>query len=64
MIINVIIEKIKDSKIIISITHRLQSIIAADKIVVLYNNKVLDVGSHKELYERCPYYKSLFSAGI
>lgn len=62
LIINEIIEKVKDNKIIISITHRLQSVKAVDKIIVIYNNKVLDVGSHKELYERCPYYKSLFSA--
>jgi ATP-binding cassette, subfamily B, bacterial len=43
------------------ITHRLSQIRWADKILVLANGEVADVGRHEELLERSPDYRRIFS---
>jgi len=42
------------------IAHRLSSIINADKIVVLENGVIQDMGTHHELLERSPRYRQLY----
>lgn len=46
----------------IIISHRLSSIVAADKILVLKNGRILEQGRHKDLLARNGYYYELFHA--
>jgi subfamily B ATP-binding cassette protein MsbA len=41
------------------IAHRFSTILNADKIVVLDNKEKVAEGTHKELFDRCDYYKKL-----
>jgi len=44
------------------IAHRLPTVMAADRIVVLDNGRVVDEGSHPELVDRCGVYRGLVDA--
>ncbi|MDV3166128.1 MAG: ABC transporter ATP-binding protein ['Waltheria sp.' little leaf phytoplasma] len=48
----------KDS-IIIIVAQRLSSILNADKIIVLDDGKIIDIGKHEELMHRCQIYKNI-----
>ncbi|MCL2721900.1 MAG: ABC transporter ATP-binding protein/permease [Treponema sp.] len=52
-------KRVKDAAVII-ISHRISSLMQADKILVLKNNTVEDIGSHKELMEREGTYSRIF----
>ncbi len=41
------------------IAHRLSTIVNADKIVVIEDGRIQDVGPHQELQQRCPLYQKL-----
>ena len=43
------------------IAHRLSTIIRANKIIVLYQGKIVDAGSHNELLKNSIIYKNLYS---
>jgi ATP-binding cassette subfamily B protein len=45
---------------VIIISHRVSSIMQADKILVLKDGTVEDIGSHKELMERGGSYRRIF----
>jgi ATP-binding cassette subfamily C protein CydD len=47
------------NKTVIVIAHRLNTIISADRIIVLDDGKILDIGHHTELLERSLFYRSL-----
>ena len=51
--------RIKETAVII-ISHRISSIMQADKIMVLRGGTVEDIGSHKELLERDGSYRRIF----
>ena len=51
--------RVKDAAVII-ISHRISSLMQADKILVLKNGTVEDFGSHKELIEREGTYRRIF----
>ena len=53
------IEKLKGSLTIIVIAHRLATIKNADKIVILKNGKIQEVGSYKDLMERSKEFKEM-----
>ena len=47
-------------KTVLIIAHRLNTIIKADKIIVLKNGRVDAIGNHSELLDKSLYYKNLF----
>lgn len=51
------LDKIMKEKTIISIAHRLSTVVDADKIYFIEDKKVRDVGNHFELLSRVPAYK-------
>ncbi len=51
-------EKFKD-KILITVAHRLSTVLNSDEIIFLEKGKVLGRGSHLELYRKLPQYKKL-----
>jgi ABC-type multidrug transport system fused ATPase/permease subunit len=48
-------------KTVIAIAHRLSTIMEANQIVVMQTGKMLDVGSHAELLQRCELYQRLYT---
>jgi ABC-type multidrug transport system fused ATPase/permease subunit len=52
-------EKEKDMAIIL-VSHRLSTIIKADKIYFMANGTIVDSGSHIELYQKNESYRELF----
>ena len=46
----------------IIIAQRINSIMHADKIIVLDGGKIVDVGTHKELLKRCEIYQDVYSS--
>ncbi|TPR57413.1 ABC transporter ATP-binding protein [Enterococcus sp. OL5] len=49
---------VKDRTVIV-IAHRLNTIVNADKIIVLNKGRILSSGTHSELYSECDLYKNL-----
>jgi subfamily B ATP-binding cassette protein MsbA len=43
------------------IAHRLSTILGADRIAVMHQGKIVDIGSHKELLVRCRRYANLYN---
>ena len=42
------------------VSHRLSSLLDCDLIMVLDRGRVVDIGPHKELVERCAIYRHLW----
>ncbi|MDW3036252.1 MULTISPECIES: ABC transporter ATP-binding protein [Bacillus cereus group] len=55
-------KEICSNKIGLFISHRLSNVIHADKIVVLKDGRIHDVGTHEQLLERCDLYNRLYNA--
>ncbi|WP_129407816.1 ATP-binding cassette domain-containing protein [Marinitoga lauensis] len=55
-------EEISREKIAIIITHRLASIKYCNKIAIMDNGKIIDIGTHEELINRSEYYRNLWYA--
>lgn len=53
-------DKMTEGKAAILITHRLAAVHLADKIAVFGDGKVVEYGSHKELYNAGGYYTEMF----
>lgn len=53
------LERLMKNRTSIIIAHRLSTIKRADRIYLLENGKMLDFGSHQELYERAPSYREM-----
>lgn len=49
-------------KTAIIVTHRLGSIKFSDRIVVMKEGRILDVATHKEIIERCEFYKTMWNS--
>lgn len=59
------IQRMRDqNKTIILISHRLSTVLKADKIVVLEQGKIIEEGTHKELYKRKGAYYKLWQQQI
>ncbi len=44
----------------IVIAHRLSTVISADRIAVMRNGKIIDIGCHDDLLQTCPVYENLY----
>jgi ATP-binding cassette subfamily B protein len=53
--------RIADGRTMIIVSHRLTSLIDCHNIMVLEQGKVVDIGRHKELVERCTIYRQLWA---
>ena len=58
----VIIENLRKNRVgktTILIAHRISTVERMDKIIFIDDGRVVDVGTHGELYERCADYKNM-----
>ena len=53
------LRKTRAGKTTLLIAHRISTITSMDKIVFLDEGRVVDVGTHEELYERCEDYRTM-----
>jgi ATP-binding cassette subfamily B protein len=53
--------RIAKGRTMVIVSHRLSSLVECDQILVLEQGKVMDVGPHAELVERCPIYRQLWA---
>jgi ATP-binding cassette subfamily B protein len=53
------LKKVRKDKTTILIAHRISTLKNADKIIVIDDGVVLDIGSHEELLGRCKFYADL-----
>lgn len=53
------IDKAVKGRTVIIVAHRLSTIRQADQIVVMHNHRVVDVGQHDVLLDKCPKYQDL-----
>lgn len=56
------LDKLNCTRIVIA--HRLNTIINADRVIVLRNGTIEDAGTHSELLNRCSYYAQLYKSNI
>lgn len=54
--------EISKDKTAIIVTHRLGSTKIADRVIVMDKGKIIDIGLHDELLEKCSLYKDMFNA--
>ncbi len=55
------IEKLMQNRTVLAIAHRLSTILHADKIVVMDNGQIVDIGKHQELLQRSEVYQKLYN---
>ena len=55
------IANLTENKTTLVIAHRLSTIIRADKIIVLKQGKIVEIGKHKDLLKNSVIYKNLYS---
>ena len=53
------IKKTREGKTNIIVSHRISAVRHADKIIVLENGEVLNIGTHDELLKNCKWYREL-----
>jgi ATP-binding cassette subfamily B protein len=53
------LRSVRENKTTILIAHRISTIKDADKIILVEDGKVVDVGRHEDLQERSAFYRDL-----
>ena len=59
-LVNANLQRIARGRTMVIVSHRLSSLVDSDLILVLDQGKVMDIGPHRELVERCPVYRQLW----
>jgi ATP-binding cassette subfamily B protein len=59
-IVNANLARIARGRTMLIISHRLSSLVNCDAILVLERGRVIDIGRHQELLERCDIYSNLW----
>ena len=58
------IDNLKGEYTILIVAHRLSTVIDCDRIFVVDNGKIIDVGTHDELMKKSKFYKSLYESEV
>ena len=59
-LVNANLQRIARGRTMVIVSHRLSSLTECDLTLVLDQGKVMDIGPHRELVERCPVYRQLW----
>jgi subfamily B ATP-binding cassette protein HlyB/CyaB len=60
-LVNANLKRIARGRTMLIVSHRLSSLVDCDQILVLERGKVVDIGSHAALLERCAIYRTLWN---
>ena len=60
-LVNANLLRIARGRTMLIVSHRLSSLVECDQILVLDRGKVMDIGPHRELLERCTVYRQLWA---
>jgi len=55
------LDKIRAGRTVLLISHRLTTLVKCDRIIVMHEGRIADVGTHPELVQRCEIYKRLWT---
>lgn len=61
-LVQIALDNLMKNRTVLVIAHRLSTIINADKIIVLEQGEIKEIGSHNELYQKEGNYKELYDA--
>ncbi len=59
-LVNANIQRIAAGRTMVIVSHRLSSLLDCDLIMVLDHGRTIDIGTHRELVERCAIYRHLW----
>jgi ABC-type multidrug transport system fused ATPase/permease subunit len=59
--INATLERLGRERTVVTVTHRLASVVGADRIVVLSHGEIVEEGTHDELLRRSGRYRALLA---